>query len=151
MSISSTVLSDSNIVYTIPFLAVSDMEASLNFYVNALGFEIVDSWTPRGKIEWCALKREGARLMLQEPVKDGVHKGFPREKVGVGVSIFFICRDALIIYDEVKDKGLKLSEPFVGNSMWVVSIRDPDDYSIEFESETDVPEHTLYSDWIRSK
>jgi hypothetical protein len=30
--------------------------------------------------------------------------------------------------------------------MWVTSLRDPDGYSIEFESQTDVPEGTTFND-----
>jgi hypothetical protein len=30
--------------------------------------------------------------------------------------------------------------------MWVTSLRDPDGYRLEFESPTDVPEETRYSE-----
>jgi hypothetical protein len=46
--------------------------------------------------------------------------------------------------------GLKPNEPFVGNNMWVVTIKDPDGYNLDFESPTDVPEETKYSDWNKS-
>ena len=41
-----------NILQTVPFLRVSDMEASLHFYVDGLGFEIQQKWIPENKIEW---------------------------------------------------------------------------------------------------
>jgi hypothetical protein len=41
-----------------------------------------------------------------------------------------------------------MKEPFVGNHMWVVSFTDPDGYRLDFESQTDVPEETKYSDWL---
>jgi hypothetical protein len=31
--------------------------------------------------------------------------------------------------------------------MWVVQVKDPDGYKISFESFTDVPEQTKYSEW----
>jgi lactoylglutathione lyase len=31
--------------------------------------------------------------------------------------------------------------------MWVLSLSDPDGYRIEFESPTDVPEDTRFSEW----
>jgi hypothetical protein len=46
-------------------------------------------------------------------------------------------------------KGLFLAEPFVGNNLWVVQLKDPDGYNVMFESPTDVPEETLYSDWVK--
>jgi lactoylglutathione lyase len=62
----------------------------------------------------------------------------------VGVSICFICADALAIYGEVTARGIEASRPMVGNGMWNFSLSDPDGYRIEFESYTDVPEGTVY-------
>jgi hypothetical protein len=65
-----------------------------------------------------------------------------------GVRICFICEDALILYKEITSRGLLPAEPFVGNNCWVVELKDPDGYQLLFESPTDVPEETKYSDWI---
>jgi lactoylglutathione lyase len=62
----------------------------------------------------------------------------------VGVSICFICEDALAIYREFTSRGIQASRPFVGNGMWVTSLSDPDGYQIIFESLTDLPEETEY-------
>lgn len=62
------------------------------------------------------------------------------------MSIYFICEDALTIYDQVSSRGLAVSEPFVGNHMWVVGLSDPDGYKIFFERATDVAEEMKYSD-----
>ena len=62
------------------------------------------------------------------------------------MSICFVCRDALAIYREVKARGVAAETPFVGNAMWVTSLTDPDGYRIDFESPTDVPEETVYSE-----
>ena len=83
--------------------------------------------------------------MLQEYTQNP-----PTEKLGEGVSIYFICEDALTIYKQIITNGLSTSEPFVGNNMWVVGLRDPDGYNIFFESPTDVPEETMYSDWVKT-
>jgi lactoylglutathione lyase len=40
-------------------------------------------------------------------------------------------------------------EPFVGNQLWDVALSDPDGYRLHFESPTDVPEETRYSEWIK--
>jgi hypothetical protein len=74
-----------------------------------------------------------------------------KRHLGEGVEIFFICQDSLKIYDQIKEKGLSVSEPFVGNNMWVVGLRDPDGYKISFESPTDVTEETTYSDWVKAR
>jgi lactoylglutathione lyase len=58
----------------------------------------------------------------------------------------FTCEDAVRIYHEMKSRGIEASEPEVGNSMWVISLSDPDGYRLEFESMTDVPEETKLSE-----
>jgi len=136
-----------NIQQAVPFFAVADMEASLRFYVDGLGFEVIAKWMPEGSIEWCCLQREGAALMLQEYNTEGNNAWTPDSRVGVGVSIFFICEDALSLYHEFVANGVAPTEPFVGNNMWVISIQDPDGYALNFESSTDVPEETRYSEW----
>jgi lactoylglutathione lyase len=131
----------------VPFFMVKDMEASIRFYVDGLGFTITNQWTPRGKIEWCWLQRDAVALMLQEPHKNDNKP--PEEHPGAGVSICFQCDDALALYHEFTSRGLNPKEPFVGNNMWVVSLTDADGYKIEFESNTGVPEETKYSDWFK--
>jgi hypothetical protein len=72
------------------------------------------------------------------------------EKLGEGVSVYFICEDALIIYNKIIASGLSTLDPFVGNNMWVVGLKDPDGYNIFFESPTNVAEETKYSDWAKT-
>jgi catechol 2,3-dioxygenase-like lactoylglutathione lyase family enzyme len=136
-----------NIQQAVPFFVVIDMEASIRFYVEGLGFEIIAKWEPHEKIEWCCVQREGAALMLQEYHTEGPDAWTPEGKVGVGVSICFICEDALALYHEFIANGISTTEPFVGNNMWVINLYDPDGYALNFESSTDVPEETRYSEW----
>ena len=134
-----------NVRQVVPFFRVSDMEASLRYYVDGLGFQMTNKWIVEGKIRWCWLELGDAALMLQEYRTEGHDSWKPDGKVGVGVSICLICEDALAIYHEVTARGIKASRPFVGNAMWNFSVRDPDGYRLEFESDTDVPEGTPYS------
>ena len=141
---SSLSKSQSNVKQAVPFFMVKDMEASVNFYVKGLEFSMTESWVDKGKLKWCWLVIDNAALMLQEyDEKTNVTKVKP----GEGVEIFFICEDALAIYTSITSNGVPTSEPFVGNKMWVVQVKDPDGYKISFESFTDVPEETKYFDW----
>jgi catechol 2,3-dioxygenase-like lactoylglutathione lyase family enzyme len=36
-----------NLKLAVPFLLVTDMERSLDFYVNGLGFTLGNTWSPR--------------------------------------------------------------------------------------------------------
>lgn len=140
-----------NIKQVIPFFWVSNIDDSLQYYIDGLGFEMTNKWIDDGKLRWCSIQRDGAALMLQEFWRSGQHANLPQGKVGEGVSIYFVCEDALRIYHEVTSRDIQASEPFVGNNMWVTGLADPDGYNLYFESFTDVPEETRYSAWKKGK
>jgi lactoylglutathione lyase len=137
----SAEVTEPNVEQAVPFFMVTNMEASLRFYVDGLGFEMTKKWTPRGRIEWCWLQLGGAALMLQEFGKDHV----PAGKLGLGVSVCFQCKDALALYHAFVARGIQPKNPFVGNGMWVTIVSDPDGYTLDFESSTDVAEETEYA------
>jgi len=126
----------------VPFLRVSNMEQSLAFYMTGLGFAMTNKWIDDGKLRWCWLLLGGAALMLQEFRKHGHDSWKPQCKVGEGVTICFICDDALALYRQVTASGIQASRPFVGNAMWVTNLSDPDGYQLSFESLTEAPEDT---------
>jgi lactoylglutathione lyase len=127
-----------NVKQAVPFFMVSNIEASLRYYVDGLGFRMTNKWIDQGKLRWCWLELGGASLMLQEYGKDKVFTG----KLGEGVSVCFQCADAVKIYREVTSRGIQAKRPFVGNAMWVTSLSDPDGYKLDFESPTDAPEES---------
>jgi lactoylglutathione lyase len=141
-------VSTTNVKQAVPFFGVTNMEASLRFYVDGLGFQMKHWWipdrveegnNPDGRIRWCCLQRGDAAIMLQEfwPGRR------PIETLGTGVNVCIICEDALALYREFKSRGVQMRKrPFVGNRLWVVPVTDPDGYRIEFESPTDAPEES---------
>ena len=142
-----TAFSNNNLKQVVPFLGVTDMERSLRFYLDGIGFLLKNKWEPEGKIRWCWLTRGGASLMLQEYLPGRRPEGI----LGQGVSVCFQCQDAVALYREFRSRGLDPSEPFVGNSMWVTVLTDPDGYRLDFESMADVPEETKLSEFEASQ
>jgi uncharacterized glyoxalase superfamily protein PhnB len=135
-----------NVKQAVPFFGVTNMEASLRFYVDGLGFEMRRRWIPEaaedkpdGRIRWCWLELGEAAIMLQEFLPERR----PKEAVGTGVNVCFQCEDALALYREFKSRGIQTrTRPFVGNGLWVVPLSDPDGYRLEFSSPTDAPEES---------
>jgi lactoylglutathione lyase len=135
-----------NVKQAVPFFGVTNMEASLRFYVDGLGFKMRNHWIPDraedrpdGRIRWCWLELGEAAIMLQE-FWTGSR---PKETLGTGVNVCFQCEDALALYREFKSRGIQTRKrPFVGNRLWVVPLTDPDGYRIEFSSPTDAPEES---------
>ena len=138
-------LTSVNVKQAVPFFGVTNMETSLRFYVDGLGFKMKHQWIPDraadkpdGRIRWCWLELGEAAIMLQEFLPERR----PKEKLGTGVNICFQCEDALALYREFKSRGIQTSRPSVGNRLWVVGLTDPDGYRVEFSSPTDAPEES---------
>ncbi|SRR5208282_4717951 len=135
-----------NVKQAVPFFGVTNMESSLRFYVDGLGFTMKNQWIPDrpedhpdGRIRWCWLELGDAAIMLQEFRPDGK----PTQALGTGASVSFMCEDALALYRQFKSRGIQTRQrPFVGNRLWVVPVTDPDGYRMEFASPTDAPEES---------
>ena len=134
-----------NVKQAVPYFHVTDIEASLRFYVDGLGFALTNQWVPEGRVRWCQLQLGEAAVMLQEYWRNGHRAGAPDGLLGQGVSICFVCTDTLAIYRDLTARGISATRPFVGNGMWVTSVSDPDGYRLDFDSPTQVPEETVYS------
>jgi uncharacterized glyoxalase superfamily protein PhnB len=119
-----------NVKQAVPFFGVTNMESSLRFYVDGLGFKMKNCWIPDraedhpdGRIRWCWLQLGDAAIMLQEFGP----QNRPKKTLGTGASVSFMCEDALALYREFKSRGVQTrSRPFVGNRLWVVPVTDPD-------------------------
>jgi lactoylglutathione lyase len=137
---------EANVEQAVPFFGVRDIQESVRFYVDGLGFTKTIEWIDEGRLRWCWLEFGGAAVMLQEFWREGHHRNVPVGDVGVGMSICFICKDALAIYRDFRLRGIEAKQPFVGNAMWVTEVTDPDGYHLFFESPTDVAEETVFSE-----
>lgn len=139
-----------NVRQAVPFFGVTNMEASLRFYVDGLGFTMKRWWIPDqadghgdckpdGRIRWCWLQLGEAAIMLQEFLPERQ----PKETLGTGINVCFQCEDALALYREFESRGIQTRRrPIVGNRLWVVQVTDPDGYRLEFSSPTDTPDET---------
>src|SRR4030067_408614 len=116
---------DVGVRQVVPLLAIRSMDASLRFYVDGLGFRMTNQWIHEGKLEWCWLQHGDGALMLQEVVPPAKYARELEGKAGLGMSLNFMCRDALAFYRAVTGRGIAAKRPFVGNRMWVTSLKDP--------------------------
>ena len=119
-----------------PLLCVRDIERSVQFYRDRLGFALVGQADAHGKLYWCRLERGGASVMLQQQSKeDG-----PTNGRGRGVMFYFVCDDADAMYAELTARGLQLARPTVAYyGMKQLFVPEPDGYSVCFESPAQQP------------
>ena len=136
---------ESNVEQVVPFFWVRDIQESLRFYVDGLGFRMTRQWIDEGQLRWCWLELGGTAVMVQE-IRSGVRRQVTKGDASAGVHVYFICRDALAIYRDLKSRGIESKRPFVGNAMWVTEVADPDGHRLYFESPTAVAEETVFSE-----
>ncbi len=71
----------------IPMLATGDMEASVRFYRDTLGFEVRDRFESGGRTWWCEMMRDGAVLMFTQHEVDvqspGARAGFGQTSINI--------------------------------------------------------------------
>jgi len=117
-----------------PLLTVQDVERSVEFYRNRLGFTVVGRAASGNKLFWCRVERGGASIMLQQSQdEDGAAAGRGR-----GVSLYFLCDDADSLHAELSARGLQLKLPSLAPyGMRQLFVPEPDGYSICFESPTE--------------
>ena len=115
-------------------LTVKDLETSVDWYCNAIGF-VVDKRHERDGVSTSVSMKAGAvRILLNQD--DGA-KGFEREK-GIGISLFFTTvQDIDALAERIKAEGSVLdTEPT--DTPWgtrVFRVRDPDGFALTISSE----------------
>ena len=119
-------------------LQVFDMPASVRFYRDVLGFEIVET-SPRDgdQFDWGLLRLNDARVMLNtayeaherptclEPARASVHRD---------VCLYFSCPDVDAAYEHLLAHGIQVQPPKVAPyGMKQLYVPDPDNYLLCFQ------------------
>lgn len=123
-----------DIQHLCPMLMVFDMEVSLRFYVDILGFEVHQRAGQENDIGWVWLKRGDLDLMLntQFELPDRPQQ---RERARVdahGDTVIYLgCPDVDAAYRELIAKGVKCDPPKVAPyGMKQLYLTDPDGFAI---------------------
>jgi catechol 2,3-dioxygenase-like lactoylglutathione lyase family enzyme len=114
---------------------VRDIERSIEFWRDVLGFDLAGADGPSGERGWCRVERAGASVMLQQRAKRtlsnvGAAGGEPE-----ATALYFVCADVDAVHRELTVAGLDLSPPVVAEyGMKQLRIPEPDGHEIWFES-----------------
>ncbi len=122
----------------VPELVCSDIEASLRFYTQVLGFSTLFS---RPEERFAYLEREGAQIMIEQPVGRSFVAGALEHPYGRGVNLMIevsevdelyetVLRAGATIYLSIEDKWYRAGERLLGNRQFIVM--DPDGYLLRF-------------------
>src|SRR5262245_1340385 len=83
---SMSAMSSGDLQQAVPFFSVHDIERTVRFYVDGLGFLVTKEWRDNGKLRWCWLERDAVAVMLQAFWTDGTHRNVPDGPAGVGAT-----------------------------------------------------------------
>ena len=125
-----------------PLLQVYDMPTSIQFYCEALGFEVI---TTDGKsapnCDWVLLRLNSVELMLNtayeapgrppkpDPKRIGAHQD---------TGLFFGCPDVDAAYNYLRSLGVQAKEPKIAPyGMKQLYVTDPDGYELCFQWRAD--------------
>src|SRR5271157_2644490 len=120
-----------------PLLQVFDMHASLHFYRDLLGFELVGSNRPDQPYDWVWLRLAGVELMLNTAYEADQRPPAPdpaRVAAHEDTCLFFGCEDLDAAYKRLRAHGLNVNQPKVApygmKQLW---FKDPDGYGLCFQ------------------
>jgi len=122
-----------------PLLQVFDMATSLKFYVDVLGFEVVqtDANTEAPNHNWVWLRLNGTDLMLntayeyanRPPAADA-----RRVAAHDDVTLYFGAPEVDTVYAHLRAKGIEVKQPTVAPyGMKQLYVQDPDGFSLCFQ------------------
>jgi lactoylglutathione lyase len=117
-----------------PSLTVDDIQKSLRFYTDVLGFVVAERWEERGVLQGVNLKAGVCELGLSQ---DDWAKGRDRTK-GVGIRIWCkTAQDIDALADRIKKAGGRLAEEPTDQSWGVrsLAIDDPDGFRMAIYQE----------------
>ena len=115
-------------------LTVKDLEKSVAWYTDVVGFVIDQRMERDGELRGVALKAGGVRILLN---KDDGGRGWDRKK-GEGFSLQFTTAQSIDdLAKRITDHGHALERPPT-DMPWgarLFTLRDPDGYKLAFSSE----------------
>jgi catechol 2,3-dioxygenase-like lactoylglutathione lyase family enzyme len=120
-----------------PMLAVTDLPATVRFYVEKLGFNCCGL---HGEPPvWAELERDGVAIMFNAPPRECVERDVPRTSRDYQI-FYFNVQDAAALREEYRGRGVSVSDLRVAfYGMKEFEVRDPEGHWLWFGQPTDEP------------
>ncbi len=121
-----------------PLLQVFDMPASIRFYRDVLGFDLVSTSAPGDDVGWALLRLGPVELMLNTAYEANRRPPAPDPARVAGhrdTGLYFACPDVEGAHRELQAKGLDVRPPVIREyGMKQLSFTDPDGYLLCLQS-----------------
>jgi catechol 2,3-dioxygenase-like lactoylglutathione lyase family enzyme len=123
-----------NLVSIRPFFIVKDLQTSIAYYRDRLGFQLDFEGPPGDRPYYAGLSRDSAGVMLKQILPDvlPVPNHTRHEWARWDASVYTLDPDALAA--ELRERGVAFTKPlsFIDDGLWGFEIADADGYVLAF-------------------
>ncbi len=122
-----------NLVSISPFFIVKDLQSSIAFYRERLGFQL-DFDGPEGDVYYAGVKRDGIGIMLKAIVPDVLPCPNHTRHEWARWDAYVYTLDPDALFDEFSRRGVSFVKTlsFIDDGLWGFEITDADGYVIAF-------------------
>ncbi len=131
-------MSSPSITELVPMMICKDVQATIEFYRDVLGFEVRERMDDVGTSGWASLERGAVRLMLASPSYIPAPK--PLEGQLSEVLFYFYTDDVVGLRDHIVQRDYPVSDFAVRfYQMKEIELTDPEGHVLIFGQDTDEP------------
>jgi len=122
-----------NLVSISPFFIVKDLQASIAFYRERLGFQL-DFDGPAGDVYYAGVSRDGIGIMLKEILPDVLPCPNHTRHPWARWDAYIYTLDPDTLFDEFRQRGVPFVKElsFIDEGLWGFEITDADGYVLAF-------------------
>ena len=122
-----------NLVSISPFFIVKDLQASIAFYRERLGFNL-DFDGPEGDVYYAGVSREGIGIMLKEILPEVLPCPNHTRHPWARWDAYIYTLDPDTLFDEFRQRGVPFVKElsFIDEGLWGFEITDADGYVLAF-------------------
>jgi len=122
-----------NLVSISPFFIVKDLQASIAFYRERLGFQL-DFDGPAGDVYYAGVSRDGIGIMLKEILPDVLPCPNHTRHPWARWDAYIYTLDPDTLFDEFRQSGVSFVKElsFIDDGLWGFEITDGDGYVLAF-------------------
>ena len=122
-----------NLVAISPFFIVRDLDASIAYYVDRLGFS-VDFQGPPDDVYYASVTREGVSIMLKVISPDVLPQPNHTRHEWARWDAYIYTTDPDTLFSEFRERGASFVKElsFIDDGLWGFEIVDADGYVVAF-------------------
>jgi catechol 2,3-dioxygenase-like lactoylglutathione lyase family enzyme len=122
-----------NLVSISPFFIVKDLQTSIAFYRERLGFRL-DFQGPEGDVYYAGVSRDGIGIMLKEILPDVLPCPNHTRHEWARWDAYIYTLDPDTLFNEFRERGVSFVKElsFIDEGLWGFEITDADGYVLAF-------------------